>query len=133
MSITYTLTRSLVTPQGTLSAATVVVNEAETTATIAVPDPSTNMEVDLGIRSAGLAALYLLATKSVNIFTNAPSTGVPDNTLNLMANIPRIWTSSEGANLTNPVVAATVTKIYVTLVGTGDATLEVRALYDATP
>lgn len=90
---------------------------------------ATNTQVNLAIDNSELISLFIYCDRDLTIKTN--SSGAPDNTINLRAGEPLHW--HENAYFANPVVAADVTKIYVTLAAGDDATLIVETIQDATP
>ena len=91
---------------------------SQTNVEIAIPD------VDL----ATCTCMAIIADKDTTVKTN--STGAPDNTLSLKANVPLFWMTGDLAG--NKFLTINVTKWYVT---TGAATTKLKILIasDATP
>ncbi len=100
------------------------INEAD----IIVPASSTNLHVLQSIDVSGLKSLLLSSTKPMTVKTN--SSGSPDDTITLAANVPVIWYT--GCGHPNP-LTADVTGLYLTTGDVGEATLTIRGLQDVTP
>jgi len=89
--------------------------------------PTVNVEVDWAITVANLKSILLLSDKALTIYTNAASTGAPQDTIALAAGVAVVWNG--GAAL----FAGNVTKLFVTVTGAAAANLKIRALLDQTP
>jgi len=93
-----------------------------------VAGATTDKRVLAAIDVSALKLLYILSDKDITIQTNDGTT--PDNTLTITANKPLVWYS--GCGLPNP-LTVDVVDIYVTNAGGTTATVNIRALQDATP
>jgi hypothetical protein len=94
-----------------------------------IPGASTNLEVIVAVDVSALKSLFLFCSRDVTIKTN--SSGSPDNTINLRAGEPLHWHTN--AYFANPLLAADVTSIFVTLAAGDAATLYWDDLQDPTP
>lgn len=110
--------------QTTLTGGTSFSGDTEINQDLAVGAGLTNVEFDVTIISDNVQSIYFLSDQDVTVKTN--STSVPDDTLNLKANIAIAY--GTGTNETNPIGTATVTKFYVTNAGPTDATLKIRCV-----
>lgn len=130
MAFTHYLNRVYQTSGGSVSNIATLSGDAEDARSVALTLPATDVEVVLGIEYAGLKGLYILSTIAATINTNDVAGGSPDDTIAVAANVAYCWTHQDGS--ANP-LSADVTKLYITTVGTGTATMEIRVLQDATP
>ncbi len=124
----YQLSQSIADGSETLSNLETITSDAKVAADIAVPHPSTNLEVDLPIDKDGLKLFYLAADQNLTIKTNA--TSGQDQTLNVVANEPLVWSNK---SLQSCPITFDITKLFITSAASADATLKVRALLDVTP
>lgn len=94
-----------------------------------VASSQTDYPINVAIDVSELKALYLVSDQDCVVETNSGS--VPDDTINLEANVPVVW--AKPASGTKPVCPLTVdvTKFYVT--NTAALTLKLRCLVDPTP
>jgi hypothetical protein len=105
---------------------------------ITVAFASPNLQVDIGFPYATLKAFFVKtsAATQLSIFTNAASTGAPDNTIVIPAGAGVYsWTYLDGGSVTalaNP-FTANVAKLFLTLATSGTCSVEIFALWDATP
>jgi hypothetical protein len=132
MSFTHTIAIVYTTDSGQVSSTSAPqVNNYEANFEGTITGSATpNVEVDWACAFANLKSLLIVSDKACSIFTNAASTGSPDDTLALAAGVPLVWAPTGfGANP----FTANVTKIYITVTGTASATLKIRALLDQTP
>lgn len=126
MSLTHRVGVTYTTNAGQISATT----NTYTGSGEAVVDESlaigTNTLVNIAVDVSEIESLCIVSNAAMTIKTN--SSGAPDDTITLVANVPVIWTtdSLEACPLT-----VDVTKIYCTQAAL--ATLKIRVLTDATP
>lgn len=126
MSFQTTLGISWVSPTGQISSTIAATGSQTQDADVPIPASSTNYEIDIDIPSTPeLKAFLFQADAAMTIKTN--STGSPDNTITLAANVPYFWITGNG---TNPLNAA-ITKLYVTT--TPGGTLKIRSLFNTVP
>jgi hypothetical protein len=89
----------------------------------------TNKQYNCAVDASGLSGWWLLATNALTIKTN--STGSPDNTFVLTANVPQFWIT--GISGTNP-ISVDITAIYVTNAsGSNTAQLSMMFIGDNSP
>lgn len=93
-----------------------------------IADNTTDGVVDIAINVSEIKLLIMLSDQDMTIKTN--SSGAPDDTISLLANVPLIWTSD--SYYTNK-LTVDVTKLYVTNASGSDASLKIEVLVDATP
>lgn len=104
--------------------------EANVDETIGVD--AANFLINLAIDISALKSIYMLASKNMTIYTNDLSSGAPDHTISLVANVPYRWTTASPGASPFAGDASDVTKIYVTGAG-ASGTLKINILQDATP
>jgi len=89
---------------------------------------STNVELKVPLLLAGLQCLVISAGVGMTIKTN--SSGAPDDTLVLVANVPYVWRIDGGvANL----ITHDITSLFVTVAGSVAGELRIEAIADPTP
>ncbi len=125
-TITYTYSAS---NDANLSGSIAQTGDGSFSLTIALPTPTTNQEVDVSWTNTNLKSLFMLSDQTVTVKSN--SSGAPDNTVTVTANVPAVFQASSGQ--TNPFLAANVVKLYVTNASGTAATLQLRILVDSTP
>lgn len=84
----------------------------EVTPNVSVPAASVNFATGIAFNGTNLRAIELVSNQNCTLYINAPSTGTPFATINLLAGIPFIW-SANAAQIANP-LNVNVTNIYVT-------------------
>lgn len=125
--ITYTITRGAVSGNsGSLSGTYAVTGSAEISITESYNASSVNVPQGIAFGATGsnpgsLVAVMLLSTSNMTIKTN--SSGSPQDTISLAANVPIEWDSQSG--LACPFAGA-VTEMFVSC--TGASTLQVKVL-----
>lgn len=137
--LTHTLTLSLNTGAETIQTAYSLTADDPGAGIIDVSlaDPSVNIPVTYSFTKTKLVYFCVKAkadasgTPTTNVFTNAASTGSPQETIALTASngYTYIWYSASG--ITNP-FAGNVTGLWMTLVGTGTTIVQVRSMVDVT-
>lgn len=139
MAITHTLTKSLNTGAETISTAYTLTADdpIEINADIELADPSTNIPVTYSFTKTKLVSFFLKAkpkttgTPTVNVFTNAASSGSPQETIALTASNGYTYEWNNLSGITNP-FGGNVTGLWMTLVGSGITIVQVRTVVDAT-
>ena len=81
----------------------------------------------------GLVSLFLLASKDMTVYTNHPSNALPDDTITLKASAPLVWTAQDSGEVASPIATAAVTKLFLTKVGAGSWTFDLRAVQRGAP
>ncbi len=109
-----------------------VTSDTQISADIAVPAPSTNKQIDLTFTKANLKSLCLQCDRALSVYTNAASTGSPQDTISLLAGQANVWSLAHDGSGTCP-FSDDVTAIYVTLASGSAATFKIRAIADQTP
>jgi hypothetical protein len=123
---THVVSQSIQMDAGTLTKTTSYTIDAE----LSVDEPTTqanNVQKYISFPTQGgrLKSLFIVCDKAVTLYTNDASSGSPDDTITLSADIPVVWHSSSG--FTSPVSNADVASIYVSQAGAGTGTLQIRA------
>ncbi len=97
-----------------------------------VPDGSVDLAVLCAIDLSQLKALYIEADQDITLETNAAggSSGAPDDTLELTADVPKLWSISDGLGICP--LTADVDTFFVTNGSGENTTLKLRALVDPT-
>lgn len=90
----------------------------------------TDKQVACTIDLSQLKALYLESDQDVTIETNQAggSSAAPDDVLTLSANVPKLWTISDGLDLCP--LTADVDTLFVSNAGGEDAKLKIRGVQD---
>lgn len=99
----------------------------------AVTGPA-NKEILVGWDSDTIQSLIILSDVNCTVYTNAASTGSPDDTKTLVANEPLVWNRDSG--ITFPFTGGAggaVTKIFVTNAAAAAGTIKIRGVEDVTP
>lgn len=90
-----------------------------------IANGATDTEIVLGIDISEAKLVVFKADQALTVKTN--SSGAPDDTLALVANIPRAWQENDYNAL---FLSADVSSIFVTNSSGSDATLQVLAIVD---
>ncbi len=109
-----------------------ITSDTQFSADIAVPAPSTNKVINLAFTQANLKSLCLYCDRAITLYTNAASTGSPQDTIALLAGQANVWSLAHDLIGTCP-FSDNVTVIYATLASGAAATLKIRAIADQTP
>lgn len=99
-------------------------------ASVTVPASTTNKQVEANFTFADAEIVFLKSDKDVTLYTNAPSTGAPADTITLKAGVPKVYVKDGG--MTN-LFTANVTAIYLSNGGSTDALVDIIVLNDVTP
>lgn len=110
-AITHTQTAKVVSESGTsLSASANEVGTSEINIDVSLPASTTDYDLVIAFNYANLQSIILLSDQNLMIQTNSGS--APDNTINLVAGRPLIWSKSS-AYFSN-LFTANVTHFYLT-------------------
>ena len=128
MSHSHRLSQSLVISGSTRS----LTNEYSASKLIRIEDAVVEATVDqlvqVAFTIATMVSCYIYSTQNMTLKTN--SSGTPQETINLKANVPLIWnTDSYGSNP----FSGDITAMYVSNSSGTDGTLVMEILDDATP
>lgn len=96
----------------------------------AVAALASNQLVQLTLDLSQLKFLLIVATKDMTLKTN--SSGSPQETKTLTANVPILWYTGCGYTI-GSLFAGDVTKFYVSNPGSVAGILRIRSLFDSTP
>lgn len=102
--------------------------DSHTTLNVAVADSETDFEIVVSIDISEVKAFIVTSDQDVLLETNSGS--VPDDTLNLKANVPYLWTSD---NYDTFRLGTDVTAIFITNSSGSTATIRLETLEDPTP
>ena len=94
----------------------------------AIAGSSTNVELAFALLLAGLQCLVISSNVAMTIKTN--SSGAPDDTLALVANVPYVWRIGGGVN---NLITQDITALFVTVAGSTAGELRIEAIADPTP
>jgi hypothetical protein len=96
-----------------------------------IADGATDQQVEIAFPVlSGLQLQYILSSQNLTLYVNDTSGGAPNATIALKAGEAHIVTN--GGYFANP-ITADVTVMYASNASGGNATLDIIALYDATP
>jgi len=119
---------SCTSASGQVSGSKTYTAEGEEVFDIAVPAPSTNMQVDLAIDVSTVKSIILHSDRDMTLKFNNSTTPVPE--IALKAGVPYIWNTDAYNTL---LLTADVTVLFLTLAAGVAATLKIRCLVDPTP
>ena len=129
MSYTHTHPESVTTSSGTVGAAVAVTGTGRSSISQeSITTGTTNQQLLVAFPVSGLKSLIIYSTYDVTLKIN--SSGTPDQTLSIQAGEALIWRT--GGYYTCPIDQA-VTTMYVSNSSGSTATLDIEAIYDATP
>lgn len=103
-----------------------ITGDTELNSDVVLTASSTNIELDIAFTRAKVLALGLMCTAAATVKTN--SSGAPQETITLTADIPKVCASNADALV---MFAGDVTKLYLTCSAGG--TFSIRILLDETP
>lgn len=129
MAVQHKITRSYTGLSGTARTYTETVSGANNEVVVndTVPKSTTDQHTTIALTRANLKSLMLYSSLAVTLCTNAASTGSPQETIQLQAGIPLIWSLAQDG-LTDCPFSGNITGFYWTNAsGTTDATVEVQA------
>lgn len=128
MAISYTVTRKITTPSGTLTQSTAYSASASTELDETVADSQTDYQIAVAIDVSAVKAFWIESDQAVTVETNSGSS--PTNTLTLVAGVPYVWNTDwyDTFKLTGD-----VTNIFVTNASGSTANIKLRVVQDATP
>lgn len=99
--------------------------ESQASVQTTIADGATDQEILLAIDISATKLVVFKSTQAVTVKTN--SSGAPDDTLALTANIPMIWREGDYNAI---FLSVDVSSIFVTNASGSDATLQVLAIID---
>ena len=87
-----------------------------------------SVEVDVGFTLSKVKAFFMAADQNVTVYTNAPASGAPQDTIPLTANQEKYW-DVDSLGTMSLLFAGNVTKMYVSNPNSVASTFSVRVLY----
>lgn len=93
-----------------------------------IADSTTDQEITIGIDVSAIQVIVITADQDLTIETNSAT--VPDDTINLLANIPYEW--AVGSYFTN-LLTTDITSIFVTNSSGSATNLYLRGIVDGSP
>ena len=126
MSFTATVTRSYNDGATSLAFTETVTSDYTVNLSVSVPNSNNNPYV-WAITRANIQSLCIKAAAAMTIYTNAPSTGAPQDTIAMVAGQVFVWTLQTDAIGKLP-FSGNVSELYVTNASGGAAQLDVRAI-----
>ena len=132
MSVTHNITISMDDGTQTITKTQAVTAGTALVLDESIPDSSTNLATAFAFAYLKLQSLWMLSDKAITIYTNEASTGAPQDTIALAANVPWLWIKrAETGAVANP-FAGNVTSLFVTNASGAAAALQIRAIVDPT-
>lgn len=130
MAFTVTVTTTISRDGAAFSTSKQLSGEGADDRSVAIPGNASNLLVSLALDVSQLQMVLLSSTVPLTIETN--SSGSPQETITLLADVPFLWVA--GSGMAAP-FAGDVTALYVTNDSDPDTagTLTIRTLFDATP
>jgi|SRR5580692_3340051 hypothetical protein len=104
-----------------------ITGDAEYNLNVASLAVAANTEFLLAYTRANLQSLCIYASGAVTVYTNAPSTGAPQDTIPLVGGQALIWTLQTDG-LSKCPFSSNVTAVYVTNAGSGAVQFKIRAI-----
>jgi hypothetical protein len=93
---------------------------------VPIPDSSTDLLTPWSLeRGNGIVMIFILSDQDMTLKTN--SSGAPDDTIVLKANVPYIWTTDSYDAIQ---ITADITALYMTNGSGEDASLRIESLVD---
>lgn len=126
--MTHSLTLAWTRNGETLSKTVSVTVEGEQNVDVTVPGATSNQLVDMDIDVSQLSSVYIQSSETITIKTNSSSS--PAETITVTKDKPLLWYT--GCGWVNP-FATDITALYLTRATSGNAVVNIRFGYDATP
>ena len=134
MAFQHVVTKSLHAANRTHQFAKTYSADASGARAIPVPENSTDLEVSLAIDISHLTNLWLVSTVDMTIETNyAGPDPLPDDTIELKANVPLIWNADEALQKSEIPLTEDVTALFLTTGAVGAGMFICEVLQDSTP
>lgn len=125
MAVSANLSRTYQSGSTTINLTQTVTAESEVTVSMSVPDSSTNVELDgVSVDQSEMKYFVAKVDGAISVFTNAASTGSPDDSLVFAAAQQVVWVT--GDILSNPITADITGSIFVTNASGSAVALELR-------
>lgn len=128
MSFTHQIERTWKRGNDSVVAVETVTSDSEANQDVAVADGQTAFHTVLAIDVSQLKSLFIKSDQDITIKTN--SSGSPTDTIDVVANIPLMWTPDCGFDCP---LSADVTGLYIANDSGSTATVQIRCLQDGTP
>ena len=109
MACTYTIVEAVTAAGRTITKENSYTENAQNGISEPIPDQSTDLEVDFVLDVSAIKAIVIVSDQDITLETNNGTT--PDDTINLVAGVPYIWTdkSYHACLLTTDVTALFIT------------------------
>lgn len=108
-----------------ISAGQSFTGENQITLSPVIPDATTNQEILVAIDISLLKLIVIKSDQNITIKTN--SSGSPDDTLAIVANVPYVWSETDYNAL---LLTVDVAKFFITNATASDANVQILALVD---
>jgi hypothetical protein len=93
---------------------------------VSIPDEASDLLTPWSLeRGNGIVAIFILSDQDMTLKTN--SSGAPDDTIALVANVPYVWTTDSYDAIQ---ITADITALYMTNASGSAATLRIESLVD---
>ena len=128
MAFSHTVSKSVAAGGTTVSSSNVYSAAEEVRLAEAIPDESTDLQINIAIDVSEIASVFILASVDMTLETNSGAD--PDDTISLVAGVPYCWdTDSYDSCLLTEDIAA----LFLTNASGGAGTLRLECVYDPTP
>jgi hypothetical protein len=111
-----------------LAASKSYTGDQQITQQVPVAGETTDEEVIVGIDVSHIQAIYMKSDVDMKVETNDGTT--PDDTIDLVANVPYVWTTD---SYDSCLLTVNITALYLTVAGAIAGTFELEVLVDSTP
>lgn len=125
---THRITRKVATAGLSISSEKAYTGDGQGSRDIAIPDSTTDLQVDISIDVSQIQAIFMLSDKDLTLETNDGAT--PADVINLKAGVPYVWHA--GSYFTN-LLATDVTKLFLTNNSGSAARFQLEVVVDSTP
>lgn len=128
MALTHTVETKVVTGARSVLGSKVYSGDAESTLQVQIADGITDQQVNVAMDVSAIQSLLMTSDQDLTVETNSAT--VPDDTINLKANVPYLWTvDGYFANL----LATDVVALFLTNSSGELANFDLECVYDSTP
>lgn len=131
MASSHVINKSVTVGGKTVSASKTYTGDSNTTMSIDVPS-ATEVEVLLALTVAQIQSIFISSDRDVTLETN--NTTTPDETINLIADVPYHWAEETPATEYDTNLFETdLTSIFINNQSGSAAVVKIEALFDGTP
>lgn len=128
MAYSHVFVPQITTPSGSLSPSKSYSASSNVELSETVANGQTNLQINVALDVSAVKSFYLYSSVAVTFETNDGSS--PDDTIALKAGVPYIWNTDSYDSF---LLGTDVTAIFITNASGSSASIELRAIQDATP